>query len=133
MVMIKKPRFFCNASGAKSKIEKWRKSAKKFFHFCKKMCCKKTLVFLQRVKSDSNAVCARLCNFYTNRFSAILTLPTTPWSPPPIITHKTHPRFAGPDGGEYSGVKKMPGWAFFYFDFLFFYFSLDVMSESSFS
>ncbi len=80
----KKPRFFCDYFGAKSKIKKWRKSAKKFFHFCEKMCCKKTLVFLQQVKSDSNEVCACLCNFHTNRFSAIFTLPTTPWSPPPM-------------------------------------------------
>ena len=50
MYIIKKPRFFCTGFWAKSKIEKWRKSAKKFFHFCEKMCCKKTLVFLQRVK-----------------------------------------------------------------------------------
>jgi len=45
-VVARKPRLFCNASGAKSKIKKWRKSAKKFFHFCEKSCCKKTLVFL---------------------------------------------------------------------------------------
>jgi hypothetical protein len=41
-----KPSFFCDELWAICKIEKWRKSAKNFFHFCEKMCCKKTLVFL---------------------------------------------------------------------------------------
>ena len=48
----------------------------------------------------------------TGQFSIITTTPdvrtfhnypTTLRVPlPPIITHKTHPRFAGPDGGEYG-------------------------------
>ena len=83
-------------------LQNWKMAEirQKFFSFLWKNVLQKNLGFLATGKIRLQcSVCAPL-QFSHESIFAVLILPTTPWSPPPIITHKTHPRFAGPDGGE---------------------------------